>query len=79
MRLNKYLSNSGLCSRRKADILISAVGKALFLKREHIKKGATLIDIGMNKHPETNKTCGDIDFEDCLTQAKNITPVPGGI
>lgn len=64
---------------KKADILISAIGKANFIKKEYIKSGATLIDIGMNKNPETNKTCGDIDFEDCYSKAKNITPVPGGI
>lgn len=64
---------------KEADILISAVGKALFIKQEYIKKDAILIDIGMNKHPKTNKTCGDIDFQDCLPKAKHITPVPGGI
>lgn len=64
---------------KNADILISSVGKPLFINKEHIKQGATLIDVGMNKHPETNKTCGDIDFEDCLNKAGNITPVPGGV
>lgn len=63
---------------RKADILISAVGRAKFLGKEYIKPGAVVIDVGMNRD-ENGKLCGDVDFEDVLDTASHITPVPGGV
>lgn len=63
---------------RKADILISAVGRAKFLGKEYIKQGAVVIDVGMNRD-ENGKLCGDVDFEDVLDTASHITPVPGGV
>ncbi len=61
----------------KADILISAVGRPHFIKKDMIKDNAVLIDIGICK--ENGKTCGDVDFEDVEDKAGFITPVPGGV
>ena len=62
---------------RNADIVIMAIGKARFLKKEDIKDGAILIDVGINF--EDGKIVGDIDFEDVKEKASLCTPVPGGI
>jgi len=61
----------------KADLLISAVGKPRFIKKDMVKKDAVIIDIGIAK--EGDKVYGDIDFEDVADQAGFITPVPGGV
>lgn len=63
---------------KNADILISAIGKAKFVKSFMIKKDAVVIDVGMNKD-ENGKTCGDVDFEDVKDKISYITPVPGGV
>ena len=60
-----------------ADVIIMAIGKSKFLKKEMIKENAILIDVGINF--EDGKMCGDIDFEDVKEKAYAITPVPGGI
>ena len=62
---------------RNADVVIMAIGKARFLKKEDIKDGAILIDVGINF--EDGKIVGDIDFEDIKEKASMCTPVPGGI
>lgn len=62
---------------RRADVVIMAIGKAKFLKKEDIKKGAVLIDVGINF--ENGKIVGDIDFEDVNKKAGACSPVPGGI
>ena len=62
---------------RNADVIIMAIGKAKFLKKEMIKENSILIDVGINF--EDGKMCGDIDFEDVKEKAYAITPVPGGI
>ena len=62
---------------RNADVVIMAIGKAKFLKKEDIKDGAVLIDVGINF--EDGKIVGDIDFEDVKEKASMCTPVPGGI
>lgn len=64
---------------KKADILIAAVGKPLFVKADMVKDGAVVIDVGVNRNPETGKLCGDVDFEKCKEKASAITPVPGGV
>ncbi len=61
----------------KADILITAVGKPKFIKKEMIKKDAVIIDIGITK--EGKKVFGDVDFEDVKEKAGFISPVPGGV
>lgn len=63
---------------KNADIIICAVGKAKFLKRNMIKEGAVIIDVGINRY-ENGKICGDVDFDDVKNIASAITPVPGGV
>lgn len=66
---------------KEADILIAALGKPGFITKEFVKKGATVIDVGINK-VETNDRCeivGDVDFEGVSPLCSHITPVPGGI
>ncbi len=63
---------------RKADILVSAVGKAGVITGEMIRPGAVVIDVGMNRNPE-GKLVGDVDFDSAQNVAGYITPVPGGV
>ena len=65
-----------ICQR--ADILVSAVGKAKFITEDMVKEGAVVIDVGMNRD-ENGKLCGDVDFEMVKNKASHITPVPGGV
>lgn len=62
---------------RKADIVIACAGVAHFIKGSWIKKGATVIDVGIN-HLD-GKTVGDVEFEEAAKHAGKITPVPGGV
>lgn len=63
---------------KRADILISAIGKANFITADMIKKGAVVIDVGINR-TEEGKVVGDVDFENAEKKASYITPVPGGV
>lgn len=63
---------------RRADILVSAVGKPKFVTSDMVKDGAVIIDVGMNRD-ENGKLCGDVDFESVSKKASYITPVPGGV
>ncbi|EFA82877.1 methenyl tetrahydrofolate cyclohydrolase / NADP-dependent methylene H4F dehydrogenase [Heterostelium album PN500] len=62
----------------QADILVAAIGVAKFVKKDWVKKGAVVIDVGMNTD-ENNKLCGDVDFNEVKHVASQITPVPGGV
>ena len=62
----------------RADIIISAVGKPNLVLKEHVKKGAVIIDVGINRL-ESGKLVGDVDFDGVKDQANAITPVPGGV
>ena len=62
---------------RRADILVSAIGKAHFITREMVKHGAVVIDVGINQL--NGKLVGDVDFAAVTTIASAITPVPGGV
>lgn len=62
----------------KADILIVAVGKARMLKKEMVKEGAVVIDVGVNRD-KNGKLCGDVDFDEVEKVAGVITKVPGGV
>ncbi len=64
---------------KTADILIAAVGRAKFVKADMVREGAVVIDVGVNRDLETNKLCGDVDFNDVEPKASYITKVPGGI
>lgn len=63
---------------RQADILISAVGVKHLIKKDMVKSGAVVIDVGILKD-ENGKLCGDVDFENVKDVASLITPVPGGV
>ncbi len=63
---------------KRADILIVAVGKAGFIHGDHIKQGATVIDVGIHRM-DGKKLCGDVIFEEAEKVAGAITPVPGGV
>jgi methylenetetrahydrofolate dehydrogenase (NADP+)/methenyltetrahydrofolate cyclohydrolase len=72
----------GVCAR--ADVLIAAVGNPRLIRRDFVKPGAVVIDVGMNRlTPERagNKSglVGDVDFEEVREVASAITPVPGGV
>ena len=62
---------------READILVSAIGQSLFVKREMVKDGAVVIDVGFNYFE--GKYVGDTDYENILGKASSITPVPKGV
>ena len=62
----------------KADILISAIGKANFVTEDMVKENAVVIDVGINRL-DNGKITGDVDFENVKEKASYITPVPGGV
>ena len=68
---------------KDADILVAAVGRPKFVKAEWIKKGAVVIDVGINRLPavgdKKSKLVGDVDFESVSKVCSAITPVPGGV
>ncbi|MET3699184.1 methenyltetrahydrofolate cyclohydrolase /5,10-methylenetetrahydrofolate dehydrogenase (NADP+) [Bacillus oleivorans] len=63
---------------KQGDVVISAVGKTGLITRDHIKDGAVVIDVAMNRD-ENGKLCGDVVFEEVKEKASYITPVPGGV
>lgn len=63
---------------KMADIVVAAVGKPKMIKGEWLKKGAVVIDVGINRL-EDGSICGDVDFESAKEVASAITPVPGGV
>ena len=67
----------GIC--RQADILVAAVGRLRFVTEEMVAPGAVVIDVGVNRDPETGKLAGDVDYEHVAPKASVITPVPGGV
>lgn len=67
---------------RKADIVVVAVGKPNLITAEHVREGAVVIDVGINRVKQadgTSKTVGDVDFDAVSKKAAHITPVPGGV
>ena len=68
----------------QADIIVAAIGRANFITAEYVKKGAVIIDVGINRivHPEDSsktKLVGDVDFAATHDKVDAITPVPGGV
>jgi methylenetetrahydrofolate dehydrogenase (NADP+)/methenyltetrahydrofolate cyclohydrolase len=63
---------------RRADLVVTAAGHARWLKKELLKPGATVIDVGTNLD-ENGKLCGDADYEDLKGSAAALSPVPGGV
>src|SRR5437762_735259 len=69
---------------RSADILIAAIGRAHFLKTNHVREGAVVIDVGINRvedkaNERGYRLVGDVAFDEVVKKAKAITPVPGGV
>lgn len=63
---------------KNADILVVAIGKPNFIKRDSVKDGAVIIDVGINRMAN-GMLCGDVDFDDVKDKVSYITPVPGGV
>ncbi|MBS0620458.1 MAG: bifunctional methylenetetrahydrofolate dehydrogenase/methenyltetrahydrofolate cyclohydrolase FolD [Verrucomicrobia bacterium] len=68
---------------KSADILVAAIGKPHFIKKEMVKKGAVVIDVGINRIPgslgKSPSLVGDVAFDEVAPLCSKITPVPGGI
>ena len=69
---------------RSADILVAAIGRAEFVKAQHVRDGAVVIDVGINRVDDvTNqrgyRLVGDVAFSEVAPKASAITPVPGGV
>ena len=63
---------------KRADVIISAIGKPKFITADMVKDGVVVIDVGINRD-ENGKLVGDVDFENVEKKASYITPVPGGV
>ncbi|HSW87469.1 MAG TPA: bifunctional methylenetetrahydrofolate dehydrogenase/methenyltetrahydrofolate cyclohydrolase FolD [Rhabdochlamydiaceae bacterium] len=75
---NSYTQNLVGISK-SADILVAAIGHPHFVKKEMVKKGAVVIDVGINRIEEHAKIVGDVDFDAVAPLCSHITPVPGGV
>ena len=69
---------------RRADILIAATGKPKLITRDMVKAGAVVVDVGINRVPDSStksgfRLVGDVDFDGVREVAGWITPVPGGV
>lgn len=64
---------------READILVVAIGRPKFVTPDMVKPGCVVIDVGVNRDPETGKLCGDVDLPGCEPIVGMITKVPGGV
>jgi len=69
---------------RQADILIAAIGRPGFVKAEHVREGAVVIDVGINRVEDPSREkgyriVGDVAFEEVAPKCSLITPVPGGV
>jgi len=69
---------------RSADIIIAAIGRAGFFKADHVREGAVVIDVGINRVEDATsergyRLVGDVAFDEVSKKASAITPVPGGI
>lgn len=69
---------------RSADILVAAIGRPRFLGTDHVREGAVVIDVGINRVADAgaksgSRLVGDVDFEAVAERCEAITPVPGGV
>ncbi len=69
---------------RQADILVAAIGRPHFIGAEHVKEGAVVIDVGINRVEDATakrgyRLVGDVDFDAVAEKCEAITPVPGGV
>ncbi len=73
---SKTADLKGECAR--ADILVAAIGKPGMISKEFVKKGAVVIDVGINRLPD-GKVVGDVRFDELKDWALAVTPVPKGV
>ena len=69
---------------KQADLIIAAIGRPNFVSEAMVKEGASIIDVGINRIPDSSKKSGfrlvgDVDFEAVSKKCDHITPVPGGV
>ena len=69
---------------RSADILVAAIGRSEFLRADHVREGAVVIDVGINRvkddtRPSGFRLVGDVAFDEVAKRARAMTPVPGGV
>lgn len=71
---------------RRADIIVAAIGQAMFITADMVAEGAVIVDVGINRVEVRNQKseisyqmCGDVDFEHVAPKCRMITPVPGGV
>lgn len=64
---------------KNADIIIVAIGKPKYITADMVKEGAVVVDVGINRIPDSKKIVGDVDFENVKEKCSYITPVPGGV
>ncbi len=62
---------------KQADILVAAIGRPKFINKDYVKKGAVILDVGINRTEEG--LCGDVDFDDIKDIVSAMTPVPRGL
>ncbi len=77
---SKTKNLAGLC--QSADVLIAALGHPKFIRKNFVKKGAIVIDVGINRSLDSSgkaSICGDVDFDEVAPLCTLITPVPGGV
>jgi len=77
---SKTVNIESIC--RNADILVAAIGKPEFVKKNWVKEGAIVIDVGINRikiNEEESKLVGDVLFSEVENIVSAITPVPGGV
>ena len=77
---SKTINIESIC--KNADILIAAIGKPEFVNKDWVKKGAIIIDVGINRikiNDEKSKLVGDVLFDDVKHKVSAISPVPGGV
>ncbi|HEY2102012.1 MAG TPA: bifunctional methylenetetrahydrofolate dehydrogenase/methenyltetrahydrofolate cyclohydrolase FolD [Chthoniobacterales bacterium] len=69
---------------RRADVIVAAIGQPRFVKDEHVRDGAVVIDVGINRLDDPTaergyRLVGDVDFDAVVKKAAAVTPVPGGV
>lgn len=64
---------------RQAEIIVVAIGRPRFVTADMVSDGTVVMDVGVNRDPETGRLCGDVDFAAVEKKASVITPVPGGV
>ena len=74
---SKTKNLSQICSN--ADVLVVGIGKARMVTSDYVKKGAVVIDVGINAKPEGGGICGDVDIDNILQKVSMVTPVPAGV